>query len=144
LRAGDSADRDDRSAVNIRPPRATKATISSRVHAPTRKAGYRSLVTVLTKRWAEDSTEYRRGKGIRVRYYAPAIIEHSERSSHPRFAARARSTRWSASIAARRSRHPRMSAGRRFWTQPRKVFCASETSRSRNIGRAARNVERAR
>jgi len=55
---------------------------SSRQHSPRRtqvddlvgevrvtaQAGYRSLVTVLTKRMAEDLTEYLHEQGIRVRY----------------------------------------------------------------------------
>ena len=32
------------------------------------KRGYRSLITVLTKRMAEDLTEYLHEQGIRVRY----------------------------------------------------------------------------
>ncbi len=34
----------------------------------TSAAGYRSLVTVLTKRMAEDLTEYLHEQGVRVRY----------------------------------------------------------------------------
>src|SRR4029078_13046431 len=42
------------------------------------KKGYRSLVTVLTKRMAEDLTEYMHEQGVRVRYM-PSDLDPVER-----------------------------------------------------------------
>src|SRR6267154_521238 len=53
--------------VNIRPARTQVDDLVGEVRA-TAQAGYRSLVTVLTKRMAEDLTEYLHEQGIRVRY----------------------------------------------------------------------------
>jgi excinuclease ABC subunit B len=43
----------------------------------TAKAGYRSLVTVLTKKMAEDLTEYMHEQGVRVRYCTPTSTRWS-------------------------------------------------------------------
>jgi excinuclease ABC subunit B len=53
--------------VDIRPARTQVDDLVGEVRA-TAQAGYRSLVTVLTKRMAEDLTEYMHEQGIRVRY----------------------------------------------------------------------------
>ena len=53
--------------VNIRPARTQVDDLVGEVRATAQK-GYRSLVTVLTKRMAEDLTEYLHEQGIRVRY----------------------------------------------------------------------------
>jgi excinuclease ABC subunit B len=53
--------------VEIRPARAQVDDLLGEVRA-TALAGYRSLVTVLTKRMAEDLTEYLHEHGVRVRY----------------------------------------------------------------------------
>src|SRR5947209_19119520 len=53
--------------VNIRTARTQVDDLVGEVRA-TAQAGYRSLVTVLTKRMAEDLTEYLHEQGIRVRY----------------------------------------------------------------------------
>jgi excinuclease ABC subunit B len=53
--------------VEIRPAKAQVDDLLGEVKA-TAKAGYRSLVTVLTKRMAEDLTEYLHENGVRVRY----------------------------------------------------------------------------
>src|SRR5439155_1115309 len=53
--------------VHIRPARTQVDDLVGEVRA-TAQAGYRSLVTVLTKRMAEDLTEYLHEQGIRVRY----------------------------------------------------------------------------
>ncbi|MBI2445397.1 excinuclease ABC subunit UvrB [Candidatus Micrarchaeota archaeon] len=47
--------------------------------AQTTKAGHRSLITVLTKRFAEDLTEYLDGKGVKVRYLH-SEVENLERT----------------------------------------------------------------
>src|SRR5690606_9712340 len=53
--------------VEIRPAKSQVDDLVGEVRA-TAAAGYRSLVTVLTKRMAEDLTEALRGQGVRVRY----------------------------------------------------------------------------
>src|SRR6202035_1382767 len=53
--------------VEIRPARTQVDDLVGEVRA-TAQAGYRSLVTVLTKRMAEDLTEYLHEQRIRVRY----------------------------------------------------------------------------
>ncbi|MDB5595859.1 MAG: excinuclease subunit, partial [Hyphomicrobiales bacterium] len=53
--------------VEVRPARTQVDDLVGEVRA-TAQAGYRSLVTVLTKRMAEDLTEYLHENGIRVRY----------------------------------------------------------------------------
>jgi hypothetical protein len=53
--------------VEVRPARAQVDDLLGEVRA-TSLAGYRSLVTVLTKRMAEDLTEYLHENGVRVRY----------------------------------------------------------------------------
>jgi len=53
--------------VEIRPARAQVDDVLDEI-LKTNKKGYRSLVTVLTKRMAEDLTEYLHEQGIRVRY----------------------------------------------------------------------------
>jgi len=53
--------------VEIRPVAAQVDDVIDEIHKTTAK-GYRSLVTVLTKRMAEDLTEYMHEQGIKVRY----------------------------------------------------------------------------
>jgi excinuclease ABC subunit B len=53
--------------VEVRPARAQVDDLLGEVRAASAK-GYRSLVTVLTKRMAEDLTEYLHDHGVRVRY----------------------------------------------------------------------------
>ena len=67
-RAGDPPDRADRPAGR-NPPGAHAGRRSGRRGARRwRQKGYRALITVLTKRMAEDLTEYLHEQGIRVRY----------------------------------------------------------------------------
>ena len=97
--------------VNIRPARTQVDDLVGEVRA-TAQAGYRSLVTVLTKRMAEDLTEYLHEQGIRVRYMHSDIdtIERIEiiRDLAPR---RVRRTGRHQPVA-RGPRHSRMRAGR--------------------------------
>ena len=53
--------------VEVRPARTQVDDLVGEVHQVA-QAGYRSLITVLTKRMAEDLTEYLHEQGIRVRY----------------------------------------------------------------------------
>jgi len=53
--------------VEVRPARTQVDDVIGEVRAVAAK-GYRSLVTVLTKRMAEDLTEYLHEQGVRVRY----------------------------------------------------------------------------
>jgi excinuclease ABC subunit B len=54
--------------VEIRPADSPRSTICSARCAKSRQKGYRTLVTTLTKRMAEDLTEYLHENGVRVRY----------------------------------------------------------------------------
>ncbi|MCW6511073.1 excinuclease ABC subunit UvrB [Lichenifustis flavocetrariae] len=53
--------------IEIRPARSQVDDLLGEIKATT-QAGYRSLVTVLTKRMAEDLTEYLHDHGIKIRY----------------------------------------------------------------------------
>jgi len=53
--------------VEIRPAKSQVDDVVDEIHRVAR-AGYRTLVTVLTKKMAEDLTEYMHEQGIRVRY----------------------------------------------------------------------------
>ncbi|MER8551907.1 excinuclease ABC subunit UvrB [Mesorhizobium sp. M0976] len=53
--------------VEVRPAKSQVDDVVGEIRETT-KAGYRTLVTVLTKRMAEDLTEYLHEQGIRVRY----------------------------------------------------------------------------
>src|SRR5205085_6936292 len=53
--------------VEVRPAKSQVDDLIDEVRQVTR-AGYRTLVTVLTKRMAEDLTEYMHEQGVRVRY----------------------------------------------------------------------------
>ncbi|MEY3552308.1 MAG: hypothetical protein RL735_656, partial [Pseudomonadota bacterium] len=53
--------------VDVRPARAQVDDVLGEIREMARK-GYRSLITVLTKRMAEDLTEYLHENGVRVRY----------------------------------------------------------------------------
>jgi excinuclease ABC subunit B len=53
--------------VEVRPAKAQVDDVLDEIRQVTR-AGYRTLVTVLTKRMAEDLTEYLHEQGVRVRY----------------------------------------------------------------------------
>ena len=53
--------------VDVRPARTQVDDVLGEI-MDTAKAGYRTLVTVLTKRMAEDLTEYLHENGVRVRY----------------------------------------------------------------------------
>ena len=67
-RAGDPPDRPDRPAGRGASGQDARSTTCVGEIRATTKAGYRTLVTVLTKRMAEDLTEYLHEQGIRVRY----------------------------------------------------------------------------
>jgi excinuclease ABC subunit B len=54
--------------VEIRPVKTRSTTCSTRIRETSPAKGYRTLVTVLTKRMAEDLTEYMHEQGVRVRY----------------------------------------------------------------------------
>ena len=54
--------------VEVRPGAAPRSTTCSARCREVARKGYRALVTVLTKRMAEDLTEYLHEQGIRVRY----------------------------------------------------------------------------
>jgi excinuclease ABC subunit B len=104
------------------------------------RAGYRTLVTTLTKRMAEDLTEYLHENGVRVRYMHSDIdtIERIEIIRDLRLGRLRRPHRHQPS--ARGPRHPRMRP-RRHPRRRQGGFLRSETSLVQTIGRAARNAD---
>ena len=133
--------RPDRSGGRGPARSATRWTTCWARSASAAEAGERVLVTTLTKRMAEDLTEYYTDVGVRC----ATCTRTSTRSSGARSSAtcaRASSTCWSASTCcARGSTSPRC----RWWpssTPTRRASCARRSRSIQTIGRAARNVQR--
>ena len=125
--------------VNIRPAR-TQVDDLVGESRQTALAGYRSLVTVLTKRMAEDLTEYLHEQGIRVRYMHSDIdtIERIEIIRDLRLGA------FDALIGINLLREgldiPECALVA-ILDADKEGFLRSETSLIQTIGRAARNVD---
>src|SRR6476659_5801186 len=125
--------------VNIRPARTQVDDLVGEVRA-TANAGYRSLVTVLTKRMAEDLTEYLHEQGIRVRYMHSDIdtIERIEIIRDLRLGA------FDALVGINLLREgldiPECALVA-ILDADKEGFLRSETSLVQTIGRAARNVD---
>jgi excinuclease ABC subunit B len=125
--------------VNIRPARTQVDDLVGEVRA-TAQAGYRSLVTVLTKRMAEDLTEYLHEQGIRVRYMHSDIdtIERIEIIRDLRLGA------FDALVGINLLREgldiPECALVA-ILDADKEGFLRSETSLIQTIGRAARNVD---
>ncbi|MBW5438120.1 excinuclease ABC subunit UvrB [Bradyrhizobium canariense] len=125
--------------VNIRPARTQVDDLVGEVRA-TAKAGYRSLITVLTKRMAEDLTEYLHEQGIRVRYMHSDIdtIERIEIIRDLRLGA------FDALVGINLLREgldiPECALVA-ILDADKEGFLRSETSLIQTIGRAARNVD---
>ena len=97
--------------VEVRPARTQVDDLVGEVRQVA-QAGYRSLVTVLTKRMAEDLTEYLHEQGIRVRYMHFGHRHAGAHRDHPRPAARRLRRAGRHQSAARGPRHSGMRAGR--------------------------------
>lgn len=125
--------------VDIRPARTQVDDLVGEVRATAAK-GYRSLVTVLTKRMAEDLTEYLHEQGIRVRYMHSDIdtIERIEIIRDLRLGA------FDALVGINLLREgldiPECALVA-ILDADKEGFLRSETSLIQTIGRAARNVE---
>ena len=125
--------------VDIRPARTQVDDLVGEVRA-TALAGYRSLVTVLTKRMAEDLTEYLHEQGIRVRYMHSDIdtIERIEIIRDLRLGA------FDALVGINLLREgldiPECALVA-ILDADKEGFLRSETSLIQTIGRAARNVD---
>ncbi|UTD27737.1 excinuclease ABC subunit UvrB [Bradyrhizobium sp. WD16] len=125
--------------VHIRPARTQVDDLVGEVRA-TAVAGYRSLVTVLTKRMAEDLTEYLHEQGIRVRYMHSDIdtIERIEIIRDLRLGA------FDALVGINLLREgldiPECALVA-ILDADKEGFLRSETSLIQTIGRAARNVD---
>ena len=125
--------------VDIRPARTQVDDLVGEVRA-TANAGYRSLVTVLTKRMAEDLTEYLHEQGIRVRYMHSDIdtIERIEIIRDLRLGA------FDALVGINLLREgldiPECALVA-ILDADKEGFLRSETSLIQTIGRAARNVD---
>jgi excinuclease ABC subunit B len=125
--------------VNIRPARTQVDDLVGEVRA-TAQACYRSLITVLTKRMAEDLTEYLHEQGIRVRYMHSDIdtIERIEIIRDLRLGA------FDALVGINLLREgldiPECALVA-ILDADKEGFLRSETSLIQTIGRAARNVD---
>jgi excinuclease ABC subunit B len=125
--------------VDIRPARTQVDDLVGEVRA-TAAAGYRSLVTVLTKRMAEDLTEYLHEQGIRVRYMHSDIdtIERIEIIRDLRLGA------FDALVGINLLREgldiPECALVA-ILDADKEGFLRSETSLIQTIGRAARNID---
>ena len=123
-RADHPADRAARSRDRGPPGRPTRSTTCSARSASASRKGERVLVTTLTKRMAEDLTEYyardRRQGAL------PALRHRHARAhpDHPRPAPRRVRRARRHQPAARGPRHPRGVAGRASSTPTRKASCA--------------------
>ena len=125
--------------VEIRPARTQVDDLVGEVRAVARP-GYRSLVTVLTKRMAEDLTEYLHEQGIRVRYMHSDIdtLERIEIIRDLRLGA------FDALVGINLLREgldiPECALVA-ILDADKEGFLRSETSLIQTIGRAARNVD---
>ncbi|TXJ10196.1 MAG: excinuclease ABC subunit UvrB [Afipia sp.] len=125
--------------VNIRPARTQVDDLVGEVRETARN-GYRSLITVLTKRMAEDLTEYLHEQGIRVRYMHSDIdtIERIEIIRDLRLGA------FDALVGINLLREgldiPECALVA-ILDADKEGFLRSETSLIQTIGRAARNVD---
>ncbi|HEY0442446.1 MAG TPA: helicase-related protein, partial [Xanthobacteraceae bacterium] len=125
--------------VDVRPARTQVDDLVGEVRA-TAAAGYRSLVTVLTKRMAEDLTEYLHEQGIRVRYMHSDIdtLERIEIIRDLRLGA------FDALVGINLLREgldiPECALVT-ILDADKEGFLRSETSLIQTIGRAARNVD---
>jgi excinuclease ABC subunit B len=125
--------------INIRPARTQVDDLLGEVRA-TAAQGYRSLITVLTKRMAEDLTEFLHEQGIRVRYMHSDIdtIERIEIIRDLRLGA------FDALVGINLLREgldiPECALVA-VLDADKEGFLRSETSLIQTIGRAARNVD---
>ena len=100
------------------------------------------LVTTLTKRMAEDLTEYLHEHGMRVRYMHSDVETAGAHRDHPRPAGSAPSTCWSASTSLREGLDiPECALVAASSTPTRRAILRSQTSLVQTIGRAARNID---
>ena len=125
--------------VEVRPARTQVDDLVGEVHQVA-QAGYRSLITVLTKRMAEDLTEYLHEQGIRVRYMHSDIdtLERIEIIRDLRLGA------FDALVGINLLREgldiPECALVT-ILDADKEGFLRSETSLIQTIGRAARNVD---
>ena len=125
--------------VDVRPARTQVDDLVGEVRAVAQK-GYRALVTVLTKRMAEDLTEYLHEQGIRVRYMHSDIdtIERIEIIRDLRLGA------FDALVGINLLREgldiPECALVA-ILDADKEGFLRSETSLVQTIGRAARNID---
>ena len=109
------------------------------------KRGYRTLVTVLTKKMAEDLTEYMHEQGLRVRYIAtPTSTPWSGSRSSATCGLSAFDVLVGIQPAARGPGHPRECGLVAIFDADKQGFLRSTGSLIQTIGRAARNIEQAR
>ncbi len=105
------------------------------------QAGYRTLVTTLTKRMAEDLTEFMHEAGLRVRYMHSRRRDARTHRTDPRLAPRRLRRAGRHQPAARGAGYPGVRAGRHSRRRQGRLPAQSETSLIQTIGRAARNID---
>jgi excinuclease ABC subunit B len=137
-RAGDPPDRPDRSAGG-NPPRGRSGRRLIADARLTAQKGYRVLVTTLTKRMAEDLTEYMHEAGVGP-LHALRCRDAGAHRDHPRPAPRRLRRAGRHQPAARGPGHSGMRPGRHPGRRQGRLS-ALETSLIQTIGRAARNVD---
>jgi excinuclease ABC subunit B len=130
-----SGRRADRSRDH-RPPGAASGRRPARGDPPRDRGAERVLVTTLTKKMAEDLTDYLQDVGIKVRYIH-SDIETIERVEIIRDLRRASSTSWSASTCCARGSICRRCRWSRSSTRTRKGTCARSARSSRRSGARA-------
>ena len=127
--------------VQVRPVEGQIDDLHRRDQRPQLPGSERVLVTTLTKKMAEDLTDYLQGAGIRVRYMHSRHRHHRAHGDHPGPAPGRTSTCWWASTSCGRAWTCRRSPWSPSWTRTRRASSARETSLIQTIGRAARNAE---
>ena len=128
--------------VEVRPARAQVDDLCwAKCATPRHRAATAALVTVLTKRMAEDLTEYLHENGVRVRYMHSDIDTIERIEIHTRSASRRVRRCSSASTCLREGLDIPECGLVAILDADKEGFLRSETSLVQTIGRAARNVD---
>ena len=127
--------------VEITPGRGPGRRTASTSAARPPQQGYRTLVTTLTKRMAEDLTEFMHEAGLQGPLHALGRRDAGAHRADPRPAARASTTCWSASTCCAKGSTSPNAGWSCILDADKEGFLRSETSLIQTIGRAARNVD---
>ena len=127
--------------VEIRPAKTAGRRPARRGAPGGASKGYRTLVTTLTKRMAEDLTEYMHEQRHPRALHALRHRDAGAHRDHPRPAARRLRRADRHQPAARGPRHSRVRAGRHPRRRQGRLPALARPSLIQTIGRAARNVD---